>query len=368
MKKSARITAIPVITANTLAVGTNFGGGRRNATNNAYDINYFITDHLGSTRVIVGANGTVKAQYNYYPFGKQWEDANLMANTNRYTFSGKEKQTVRNLGFLDFGSRMLSNNEVPGWTTQDPLSEKYYSISPYAYCAGNPLRYIDPNGMMYDDYYSSRNGKYLGSDNDKIYNHMRLIDDSKFNEIVKSGQEEYLVTNQLQNESQIIDIDDNKIQSDLQSVADNSTSSGVEHQIYITLDRQTATISSVTGKSGINGRSTIEYFPAPITGINYADKPGGLVLIGQAHGHPATNESGKVTEKTMSKDHDVPTARSVQIPVYGVDAMDNRPAGTPAGIHRVSPNGTITNNVGKTSSGFNIARDAMQLWGRRYNK
>jgi hypothetical protein len=80
---------------------TNFGGGRINKTNNACDINYFITDHLGSTRVIIDANGTVKAQYNYYPFGKQWEDVNLMANTNRYTFSGKEKQMVRNLGYLD---------------------------------------------------------------------------------------------------------------------------------------------------------------------------------------------------------------------------------------------------------------------------
>jgi RHS repeat-associated protein len=147
MKKSARITAIPVITANTLAAGINFGGGRINATNNACDINYFITDHLGSTRVIVDANGTVKAQYNYYPFGKQWEDVNLMANTNRYTFSGKEKQTVRDLGWLDFMARMYSNSEIPIFTTQDPLSEKYYSLSPYMYCAGNPLRYVDPTGM-----------------------------------------------------------------------------------------------------------------------------------------------------------------------------------------------------------------------------
>jgi hypothetical protein len=29
----------------------------------------------------------------------------------------------------------------------DPLAEKYYNISPYAYCLNNPMRYIDPTGM-----------------------------------------------------------------------------------------------------------------------------------------------------------------------------------------------------------------------------
>ncbi len=29
----------------------------------------------------------------------------------------------------------------------DPLSDKYPSLSPYMYCAGNPVRLVDPNGM-----------------------------------------------------------------------------------------------------------------------------------------------------------------------------------------------------------------------------
>ena len=32
------------------------------------------------------------------------------------------------------------------WTAQDPLAEKYYAVSPYAYCLGNPITFIDPNG------------------------------------------------------------------------------------------------------------------------------------------------------------------------------------------------------------------------------
>ena len=31
-------------------------------------------------------------------------------------------------------------------TSIDPLCEKYYAMSPYAYCAGNPVMLIDPSG------------------------------------------------------------------------------------------------------------------------------------------------------------------------------------------------------------------------------
>jgi RHS repeat-associated protein len=141
---------------------TSFAGGRINKTNNTYDINYFITDHLGSTRVIVNNAGEIKAQYNYYPFGKEHENPNLINSTNRWGFSGKEKQTVKDLGYLDFIARMYANSEIPMFTTQDPLAEKYYSLSPYMYCAGNPLRYVDPFGMdwySYEEKYTDENNE-----------------------------------------------------------------------------------------------------------------------------------------------------------------------------------------------------------------
>ncbi|RRC94393.1 RHS repeat-associated core domain-containing protein, partial [Prevotella sp. OH937_COT-195] len=45
----------------------------------------------------------------------------------------------------DYGARRY-DAATCRFTTMDPLSEKYYSTSPYAYCVNNPVRYIDPDG------------------------------------------------------------------------------------------------------------------------------------------------------------------------------------------------------------------------------
>ncbi|MDR2126643.1 MAG: RHS repeat-associated core domain-containing protein, partial [Prevotellaceae bacterium] len=136
---------------NNLTVeSTNFAGGRISKTSNGYEANYFITDHLGSVRVIVGDNGEIKEQKDYYPFGKEHENASLMNSANRYTFSGKEQQTAGAVNWLDFGARMY-DSQTGRWLTQDPLAENFYSVSQYAYCANNPVRYIDPNGMAWQE-------------------------------------------------------------------------------------------------------------------------------------------------------------------------------------------------------------------------
>ena len=46
----------------------------------------------------------------------------------------------------DFGARWMDPTVGARFTTMDPLCEKYYSISPYAYCHGDPLNFIDPDG------------------------------------------------------------------------------------------------------------------------------------------------------------------------------------------------------------------------------
>ena len=72
------------------------------------------------------------------------------------TFTGKEKDEETGFGY--FGARYMDHELMTMWLSVDPMADKYPSISPYAYCAGNPLRLVDPDGRMIDDYKIFRDG------------------------------------------------------------------------------------------------------------------------------------------------------------------------------------------------------------------
>ena len=134
-----------------------FGGGRIVGTNDgtSSEVHYFLTDHLGSTRVVAKVTPTGREDLDrkdYYPFGKEWAQPDMPTSDNRYTFSGKEKQHLRfqEIDYADFGARFYDSEGVM-FLQQDPMSEKYYPISQYNYCLGNPIRLIDPNGMETTD-------------------------------------------------------------------------------------------------------------------------------------------------------------------------------------------------------------------------
>ena len=142
-----------------------------------------LRDHLGSVRAVVdGDTGTVIEASDYYPFGKRIPtpvtEPVAPTSPNRWHFSGKESQSFLSaaIPLLDFEARMY-DPLTARWTAQDPLAEKYYAVSPYAYCSANPVNIVDPNGLAWKPLYY--NGEYVGYEwisNDDAYENGQLKD------------------------------------------------------------------------------------------------------------------------------------------------------------------------------------------------
>ena len=81
--------------------------------------------------------------------GRRWLHTSATAHWTQftaywtYTFSAKERDPETGLSY--FGSRYYSS-DLSIWLSVDPMSAKYPSLSPYTYCANNPVRCVDPNG------------------------------------------------------------------------------------------------------------------------------------------------------------------------------------------------------------------------------
>ncbi|MFY9607890.1 MAG: RHS repeat-associated core domain-containing protein [Blastocatellia bacterium] len=119
---------------------------------------YLTTDHLGSTRVVTKADGTVKARYDYLPFGEEL-GATIgqrttgmgysLADSTKQKFTQKERDIESGLDY--FGERYYSSAQGR-FTTCDPLGMTIRPSDPqtmnrFVFVLNNPLRYVDPDGL-----------------------------------------------------------------------------------------------------------------------------------------------------------------------------------------------------------------------------
>ena len=135
----------------------------------------FVRDHLGSVRLVCNGNtGEVVQSLEYLPSGVIFRSRNF--DRQPYRFTGKELLSAHGLDWYDSGARMQEFH-IPRFTTMDPLCEKYYSISPYAYCNNNPVKYIDPDGR--DIWEINDVGKIVNRIKDKTQDAFYMVDNKE---------------------------------------------------------------------------------------------------------------------------------------------------------------------------------------------
>ncbi|NCD00340.1 MAG: hypothetical protein EOL95_11670, partial [Bacteroidia bacterium] len=106
----------------------------------ADDAYFYFTDHLGSTTHITDRSGDVAQYAAYTPYGSLFRE---YRSVQPYKFNGKELD--QETGYYYYGARYYDPTTAL-WLGTDPLKHKYPDIGAYVYCAGNPIRYVDPDG------------------------------------------------------------------------------------------------------------------------------------------------------------------------------------------------------------------------------
>ena len=92
-------------------------------------------------RTVILNVDTIVFRYGYDPSGERYSKITAIFQS---ASTGKEKDSET--GYYYFGARYY-NADLSLWLSVDPMSDKYPSLSPYNYCAWNPMKIVDPDGM-----------------------------------------------------------------------------------------------------------------------------------------------------------------------------------------------------------------------------
>ncbi len=114
---------------------------------------YYLTDYQGNVVRVIDETGLGGQPMDYYPYGEPWQewdwaraDTNSYMIKNRFLYVGKERITQFGLGLYNFEARMY-RAPLGRFSTPDKKAIDTPWLSPFAYCACNPVNFTDPTGM-----------------------------------------------------------------------------------------------------------------------------------------------------------------------------------------------------------------------------
>jgi RHS repeat-associated protein len=124
------------------------GGYVTFGTDNVPQFYHYITDYIGNNRGVINAqNGNIDQITAYYPFGAPYADFGNGSSVQSFKFCNKELDLMHGLDTYDFEARSYYPI-VPTFDRPDPMATKYPWLSPYAYCANDPVNAVDTNGEL----------------------------------------------------------------------------------------------------------------------------------------------------------------------------------------------------------------------------
>ncbi len=139
------------MTVNGTLEMSRFEGGYFNADGKAF---YYLTDYQGNVVRVIDKYGVSRQGMDYYPYGEPWQewdwaraDTNSYMIKNRFLYGGKERITQFGLGLYNFKARMY-RAQLGRFSTPDKKAIDTPWLSPFAYCACNPVNAIDPDGNV----------------------------------------------------------------------------------------------------------------------------------------------------------------------------------------------------------------------------
>ena len=106
---------------------------------------YYQRDHQGNNRAVLSATGTVKETNDYNPFGGLFATS---TNVQPYKYNGKELDTKGGLNLYDYGARHY-DAALGRWHVVDPMAEKYYNLTPYAFTGNHGLNALEIDGGLF---------------------------------------------------------------------------------------------------------------------------------------------------------------------------------------------------------------------------
>jgi len=111
-------------------------------------IRYQYDNHLGSACLELDNTAAIISYEEYHPFGTTSYRSGrneVDVSLKRYKYIGKEKD--EETGLYYYGARYYAG-WLGRWISVDPLKEKYLNLTPYNYCANNPVMLRDPDGRI----------------------------------------------------------------------------------------------------------------------------------------------------------------------------------------------------------------------------